>query len=88
MTVYSVWRDLIKPTIFTYIIACVILAEIAGTYYLYINYPIMLDYFTAQLQYTTQTQQTPRVFFNDMKHNSQDLMNKLHSLLPVGVGDC
>ena len=51
MTVYSVWKDLIKPTIFAYIIACAILAEIAGAYYLYTNYPIMLDFATALSRY-------------------------------------
>ncbi len=47
MIVYSVWRDLIKPTIFAYIIVCAILAEIAGAYYLYANYSIMLDFLAA-----------------------------------------
>ena len=47
MTVYSVWKDLIKPTILAYIIACAILAEIVGAYYLYTNYPMILNFFAA-----------------------------------------
>ncbi|SPF55580.1 conserved hypothetical protein [Candidatus Desulfosporosinus infrequens] len=38
MSNYSVWRDLIKPTIFAFIIACAIPAGIAGVYYLYSNF--------------------------------------------------
>ncbi|EHQ88409.1 hypothetical protein DesyoDRAFT_1241 [Desulfosporosinus youngiae DSM 17734] len=30
-----VWQDLIKPTIWAYVIACMIPASIAVTYYLY-----------------------------------------------------
>ena len=38
MAVYSVWKDLIKPTIFAFIIACAIPGGIAGAYYLYYTY--------------------------------------------------
>ena len=38
MAVYSVWKDLIKPTIIAYIIACAIPGGIAGVYYLYSTY--------------------------------------------------
>jgi len=31
----SVWKELIKPTIVAYIIACAIPAGIAGVYYIY-----------------------------------------------------
>lgn len=59
MTVYSVWKDLIKPTIFAYIMVCAVLAEIAGVYYLYANYSIVLDIFAgAQPQRVTQSVQT------------------------------
>ena len=34
----SVWKDLIKPTIIAYIIACAIPAGVAGAYYIYSNY--------------------------------------------------
>jgi putative effector of murein hydrolase LrgA (UPF0299 family) len=40
MAMYSVWKDLIKPTIIAYIIACTIPGGIAGVYYLY----LFLDY--------------------------------------------
>ena len=47
MSLYSVWKDLIKPTIFAYIIVCAILAEIVGAYYLYANYSIIVDLFAS-----------------------------------------
>jgi len=47
MTVYRMWKDLIKPTIIAYIIVCAVLAEIAAVYYLYANYPIMLDFISS-----------------------------------------
>lgn len=60
MSVYSMWRDLIRPTIFAYIIVCAILAEIAGAYYLYANYPIVLGIITsAQPHYAAQSDQAP-----------------------------
>jgi len=34
----SVWKELIKPTIFAYILACAIPGSIAGAYYLYSMY--------------------------------------------------
>ncbi|KLU67834.1 hypothetical protein DEAC_c02410 [Desulfosporosinus acididurans] len=67
MTVYSVWRELIKPTIVAYVIVCAILAEIAGAYYLYVNYPIALDIMSSmRQQYTTQTHEISHMYNNDM----------------------
>jgi len=38
MTKYSVWKDLIKPTIYAYLLACAIPGGIAGVYWLYSKY--------------------------------------------------
>jgi len=38
MPKYSVWKELIKPTLFAFMIAWAIPAGIAGAYYLYSNY--------------------------------------------------
>lgn len=34
----SLWKELIKPTIIAYVIACSIPAGIAGAYYIYCNF--------------------------------------------------
>ena len=34
----SMWKDIIKPTIIAYVIACAIPGVIAGAYYLFDNY--------------------------------------------------
>ncbi|KJR44594.1 hypothetical protein UF75_5023 [Desulfosporosinus sp. I2] len=38
MTQYSVWKDLLKPTIFAFLLAVAIPGGIAGAYYLYSMY--------------------------------------------------
>lgn len=83
MTVYSVWKDLIKPTIFAYIIVCAILFEIVGGYYLYANYTIALDFFySMQPHYAVQTE----LYDGSAKRVDKKTFDKLLNYISVEIG--
>ncbi|WP_199241698.1 hypothetical protein [Desulfosporosinus sp. Sb-LF] len=74
------WKDLIKPTIFGYIIVCAILAEIVGVYYLYSNYPIMVDIFASmQPRYAVQT----ATYHGSAKNVGMETFDKLYNYIGV-----